>query len=62
MWAGLITAPAIASSVYANLTVPFREQGVKFTREPDGSLDVAQISSEKSAPVSDEARDHPSRK
>jgi hypothetical protein len=39
-----------------------REQGVKFTRAPDGSLGVAQTSSRMSAPVSGEARGYSSRR
>lgn len=42
------------------IVLAFQEHGVKFTRAPDGTLGVAQRSPKRSAPVSDEARDHSS--
>jgi hypothetical protein len=42
------------------IVLAFREQGVNFTRAPDGTLGVTQTSSGLSVPVSDEARDHSS--
>jgi GAF domain-containing protein len=42
------------------IVLAFQEQGVKFTRASDGTLGVAQTLPRRSAPVSDEARDHSS--
>jgi hypothetical protein len=42
------------------IVLAFGEQGVKFTRAPDGSLGVAQTSSRRGALVSDKVRNHSS--
>ncbi|WP_201863072.1 GAF domain-containing protein [Microvirga soli] len=42
------------------IVLAFREQGVKFTRAPDGTLGVTQTSSRRRATASDEARDRSS--